>query len=198
MPRDRRLTKKVIQTRARHGGTCGGFFVTSVTWYYSRACHSGRLIFRRCAGMSKRIRIKAGKDKNLSVWAIVRQEGTHLRLERAEPDIGEMPDVSHLVGSLFPDMGALRRSVVAAMTGVTGDTLDHVVLTQVGYEMAVRALAHAAGKLEGSGISPDEIPDEQAKSMPDGSLLIWVDLPNGQRIETSIPEKEWAWRKRPN
>jgi len=44
------------------------------------------------------------------------------------------------------------------------------------------------------GITPSEIPDEDADVLPDGTLRIFVALSDGQRIaQVDIPAPDWAW-----
>lgn len=48
-------------------------------------------------------------------------------------------------------------------------------------------------------IDPESIPDERAKPIDGGALLIWVDLPSPTgRVELVVPKGQLAWRNRPN
>jgi hypothetical protein len=70
--------------------------------------------------------------------------------------------------------------------------LHKIVLTK---EMlsAWSVLANIVGSaIAEAGISPDEIPDEQAKIESDGSLLIYVDLPqNIGKVSLRVPPEHW-------
>jgi len=109
-----------------------------------------------------------------------------------------MPEVGHLVGQRFPDLSALRRALVAAMRGDVGGTLDNVLLSRWAYDTWIDRASQAAQSLKGAGVDPETIPDEMAKPLPDGSLLIWVDVPNHERVELVVPKGHWTWRKRPH
>ena len=128
-----------------------------------------------------------------AVTAVVeRNDDGSVRLEGVQPLAGKMPEADHLLGQRFPDLAALRRALVAAMRGVVGDTLDHVLLSPQAYAAWLERAAQAAAGLD--GVSPDAIPDEMAKPLPDGSLLIWVDLPAGM-VDLVVPIGHWAWRR---
>ena len=118
-----------------------------------------------------------------------------LKLRGIGPLDGPMPDVTHLMGQRFPDLAALRRALVAAMRGDVGGTLDNVLLSRWAYDAWIDRASQAAQSI--NGVAPETIPDEMAKPLPDGSLLIWVDLPSG-RVELTVPKGHWAWRRHPN
>ena len=122
------------------------------------------------------------RSKGHAVRAVIERVGGAVRLVRVEPHTGPLPEVAHLVGQVFPDHAAVRRALLAAMSSETGDTLDNVLLSQAAYEQWLGAATRAA----------------RARPMPSGELLIWVDLPNGQRVEARIPPGEWTWRRRPS
>ena len=46
------------------------------------------------------------------------------------------------------------------------------------------------------GIDPKSIPDEQARLEGDGSLTVFVVVPNFGEVAMSIPAGQWAWRQR--
>lgn len=110
-----------------------------------------------------------------------------------------LPQVGHLLGIIFPDIAAIRNSLVAAMKDV-GDTLDHVLLTTAIYIAWQEHAVNMAKKAIALGVSPEDIPDEMAKALPGGYLLIWVDVPKVGRVELKVPPGEWDWAngKRPN
>lgn len=113
---------------------------------------------------------------------------------------GPAPDIGHLSGATFPDQQAVHLALVAAIKGRVGDTLDNVLLSPRAYrqwqETAAEAVRVAASM--GLRVDPDTIPDEMAKSLPDGRLLIWVDVPGFRRIQLVVPNGQWTWRNRPN
>jgi len=128
-----------------------------------------------------------------AVTAVVeRNDDGSVRLEGVQPLAGKMPEADHLLGQRFPDLAALRRALVAAMRGVVGDTLDHVLLSKWAYDAWMDRVSRAAETLV--GVEPESIPDEMAKPLPDGGLLIWVDLPAG-RVDLVVPIGHWAWRR---
>jgi hypothetical protein len=136
-------------------------------------------------------------NPNRAVLADVERVGENIRLVGVRPLDGEMPEVGHLLGGLFPDVKALRLALVAALKGVVGDTLDNVLLSGRAYAAWQQKAAEAARALP-KGVDPGEIPDEKAKPLPDGRLLIWVELPGGGRVELAVPKDEWAWRVKPS
>lgn len=146
----------------------------------------------------KEFSIRVRKNKSHAVMARVERVDDGLRLLEVEPQQGPMPDVDHLVGALFPDAGAVRRAVLAAMDGVVGDTLDNVLFTRQAYEAVMAAMTRAGSALRQAGIPLDAIGTEMAKPLPSGELLVWVDVKGGPRVEVVIPKGEWAWRRRPN
>lgn len=77
------------------------------------------------------------------------------------------------------------------------DVLDQVNLTPravATYQEFAQRLALAFREMN---IRPNEIPDEQAEERPDGSLVVYVDLPRGKgRMEFIIPPSDWAWQNR--
>ena len=123
-------------------------------------------------------------------------DGT-VKLNGVGPLDGVMPDVRHLLDQRFPNLSALRRALVAAMRGAVGDTLDHVLLSKWAYVAWEEKASQAAQSLKGAEVDPESIPDEMAKPLPSGDLLIWVDLPSG-KVELTIPKDHWAWRRHPN
>ena len=54
-------------------------------------------------------------------------------------------------------------------------------------------LALAAG---GLAVDPKKIPDEQGRVEKDGSLTVFVKLPNGVEVSMSVPKDHWAWVRR--
>lgn len=122
-----------------------------------------------------------------------------IRLVRVSPDTGPVPDVAHLVGQLFIGLASLRLAVLAAMKGNVGDTLDRVLLSPAAYaawNKTVAANAAAIKKVEAADVA--RIPDERAREISGKRLLIWVDLPTGEKISLIIPPEQWAWRQKPN
>lgn len=80
------------------------------------------------------------------------------------------------------------------------DILNLVVLTPVAVSTYQHFAQQAATVLAELGAleSPEQIPEEQGTEQPDGSLLVWVDLPSKlvPRLEFKIPKGQWAWKDR--
>lgn len=75
--------------------------------------------------------------------------------------------------------------------------LDDVALTSEAYLAYMRQAERVAQTLQGSGIDPNDIPEEQGRVKPDGSLDIFVTLPNGKgEVSMSVPKGHWAWRQK--
>ena len=49
-------------------------------------------------------------------------------------------------------------------------------------------------KLIASGTDPRDIPDEQGRVEDDGSLTIFVSLPDGGEVSMTVPKEQWTWR----
>lgn len=72
--------------------------------------------------------------------------------------------------------------------------LDQINIAPAVYE-AWQELARKVGDLAVHlGISPAEIPDEQARVEDDGSLTIFVELPRFGEVSLSVPPAHWARR----
>lgn len=72
--------------------------------------------------------------------------------------------------------------------------LDQVNISSAVYQ-AWQALAkHFAEIAVLLGIPPDKIPDEQGRIENDGSLTIFVELPNIGEVSLRVPPGQWAWR----
>lgn len=116
-----------------------------------------------------------------------------IRLVRVSPNDGPLPDVGHLVGAQFRDLAGLRLALIAAMKGPVGDTLDRVLITRAAYDRVAGLLREIAARLP-AGTDPDTIPDERARPISGGRLLVWVDLPTGERASVILEKGEWGWR----
>ena len=46
----------------------------------------------------------------------------------------------------------------------------------------------------GIKLDPEEIPDEAGRLETDGSLIVFVVLPNGEEVSFRVPPDEWSWR----
>jgi hypothetical protein len=119
-----------------------------------------------------------------------------MKLEAVE---GPLPEWDHLAGELFLDEDGVRRAVEAALRGAVGNTLDWVRLDEQAYRDWLALAEQAAHRRARSGRVLDltAIPDEQARTLPDGSLEIYLELPE-ERLSLVVPPGRWAWRVRPS
>lgn len=143
--------------------------------------------------MSHQTLVRASRTRScIAHWEAT--ETGEIRLLRVSPDQGPLPDVGHLTGPgvVLPDLDALRRAVMAALKGPTGDTLDRVLLSRSVYNRWTALAAEAAKTLR--DIDSPTIPDERARAISGGRLLIWVDLPDGGTIKMIVEKEEWAWQ----
>lgn len=46
-----------------------------------------------------------------------------------------------------------------------------------------------------SGIDPKNIPDEQGRVSADGTLTVFISLPNGIRVSMEVPKEHWSYRQ---
>ena len=75
------------------------------------------------------------------------------------------------------------------------NNLDNVLLSPA----AVAAWQQVAAKMamvlkELGDTKAAEIPNEDCEELPDGSLRIFVRLPNGIEASLTVPPDDWAWR----
>lgn len=146
--------------------------------------------------MSHQILIRASRAR--SVIAHYDTTDGAIQLIRLSPDAGPLPDYAHLIGQCFPDQVSLRLAVIAALSGPVGDTLDHVLLSRDVYDRWNQIAAQAARKLP-TATDPALIPDERARALSGGRLMIWVDLPEPVgTVKLIVAPGEWAWRAKPN
>lgn len=72
------------------------------------------------------------------------------------------------------------------------DTLDRVYLAPAVFarwrEVCTGQLADLLQRFK-----PKAVPDEQARVEPDGSLTLFVVLPDGQEISMRVEPFEWTW-----
>lgn len=142
-------------------------------------------------------RILARHNAHRAAWLTLsdREDGLDglFDLLAVEPASGQLPDCSDLIGS-YTSVAAARRAVLARLRSPRRDTLDRVLLS---VEVVRAWEAHAASiaaQLTAAGISPADIPDEQAEQQADGSLLIYVEVPGQPRIGMRVPAGAWRWR----
>jgi len=134
-----------------------------------------------------------------AVMTTLHQSREGYKLLEVDAVSGKLPEVNELLGLVYPDLQAVRNCLVVAMKDL-GDTLDRVSLSLAAYYAWQDIAVRAGQKANSLGVSVEEIPDELAKALPDGHLLIWVDVPMVGRVELSIPPHDWEWtnKKRPN
>lgn len=73
----------------------------------------------------------------------------------------------------------------------TRNLLDSIVLSPAA---VLRWQQTASAASIPPAVHPSEIPDEDAEVLPDGSLRIFVELRDGERIaQADIPAPDWAW-----
>lgn len=148
---------------------------------------------KKAKPMSKPFPVLVRRSPSHSVIAHVLPVPGGFHLLRLSPDKGAVPDVAHLLSSagIFPDMQALRRAVIAAMKGPTGDTLDRILLSREACKKWGEVVESSAQRL--AGIDQSQIPCEMARPISGGRLKIWVPLPDGNEISLVIEKNEWAW-----
>jgi hypothetical protein len=138
------------------------------------------------------------KDRRTAVEVDLQaQEEGFLRIVAVRARNGPSPDCTHLIGEAFPDNGAVRRAVLSVLNGNGGDTLDRVRLSAKAY-MAWQTTAVAASRSitdeQRKRLVVSAIPDERARAISRGRLLIWVDLLPDKRVELILEAGEWEWR----
>ena len=74
--------------------------------------------------------------------------------------------------------------------------LDETLISPVMFRAYQAFAERVAATLVGSGVDPRSIPDEQGRIEANGSLTIFVQLPNGIEVSMSVPKEHWAWARR--
>ena len=69
--------------------------------------------------------------------------------------------------------------------------LESVVLTEQVKDAWLALAAQAVDRL--AGVDPQDIPDEQARIEEDGTLTIFVEVPNILSLSLSVPAGEWVY-----
>lgn len=74
------------------------------------------------------------------------------------------------------------------------DTLSRVLLSKEAHERWLREAVKMAAQVANRGIlSVSDIPDEMARVEKDGSLTIYVPMPDGTELSMRCEPHEWAW-----
>jgi hypothetical protein len=76
------------------------------------------------------------------------------------------------------------------------DILNDIDLTMAAYSAWNECCQRSVESFRDRGLRPEEIPEECAELGPDGTVLIYVDVPRVGRIEMTVPAGQWAWRGR--
>ncbi len=74
--------------------------------------------------------------------------------------------------------------------------LEGLLLTQTAYDAwqaFAKRLVHVL-QAAGHQIDPDTVPDEQARVEDDGTLTIYVAVPNFGEVSLSVPAGQWTSR----
>lgn len=108
---------------------------------------------------------------------------------------GDPPLWEDLVGISFPEVFALRATLLSRMHALAAGRaqrtlLDRVVLSQTVYEKWHALARDHAARID--GMKPEDIPDEEAAVNPDGSLTIRVPLGESP-IEMRVEPSEWSY-----
>jgi hypothetical protein len=77
-------------------------------------------------------------------------------------------------------------------------TLDNVCISAAAYAAWMEKSGAAAQEAVAHGIAPESVPDEMAKPLPNGGLLVWVDVPGLGRVSMVVPKEHWQWKRFPN
>jgi hypothetical protein len=73
-------------------------------------------------------------------------------------------------------------------------TLENIQVHVAVYAAWLEKVGAAAQEAVALGIWPEAVPDEQATPLPDGNLLIWVDVPGFRRVSMLVPKEHWHWK----
>lgn len=70
--------------------------------------------------------------------------------------------------------------------------LATVLISPAVYRAWLEVVSNAVPRLLAAGIDPRQLPDEQGRIEDDGSLTIFVVLPNGGEVSMPVPKGQWA------
>lgn len=74
------------------------------------------------------------------------------------------------------------------------DTLSRIGLSTIAIaRWASRALQIAKEALDHGVACPDDVPDEMARVEPDGSLTLYIPMPDGTELGMRVEPGEWTW-----
>lgn len=74
--------------------------------------------------------------------------------------------------------------------------LDDVMISPLAQKTWQEFARRVAAQLRLLGVTdPSQVPDEQARVNPDGTLTVFVTLPNGE-VSMEIPKEQWAYRQK--
>ncbi|MBP9750383.1 MAG: hypothetical protein KBC95_00900 [Candidatus Peribacteraceae bacterium] len=77
------------------------------------------------------------------------------------------------------------------------DILPFVSITEDAHAAYHDFARRVAAAVMGTGLRPDQIPEEEAELAADGGLRVYIELPQQKgRIEFIIPKGQWAWTDR--
>lgn len=73
--------------------------------------------------------------------------------------------------------------------------LEYILLSREAYQAYSQLAQRVALALRELNIDPVRIPDEQGRVNEDGSLDIFVTLPDDKgEVSMNVPKGQWAWR----
>lgn len=85
-----------------------------------------------------------------------------------------------------------KHESAAVPAGVQVIDLDNLLLSPAVYRSWSSIATREAERLRAMGVDRASIPDERARALPDGSLTIFVRLPDGSEVSMRVPPEHWA------
>ena len=76
------------------------------------------------------------------------------------------------------------------------DILDDVLLSPSTVHLWHGFVRRVVLIFQHRGWKPEQIPDEQARVGADGTLTIFVVLPDGSEVSMNVPKEHWTYRER--
>lgn len=74
--------------------------------------------------------------------------------------------------------------------------LEDVMISPRAHSAWQEFARRVAAQLRLLGVTdPSQVPDEQGRINPDGTLTVFVTLPNGE-VSMEVPKEQWAYRQK--
>lgn len=135
--------------------------------------------------------------KAVMAHALIRDDDT-LRLIRVTPVDGPVPDLTGLLGAVFPDKSAVRVALTERLRRLPGlgkglDVIGNVLLTCSAWQRWQDVLSTEVPHLTEKDRARLGV---QANVNNDGSLTLFVEMEGSdEEVYLDLPQNEWRWNE---